>query len=342
MSTVTLYEIAKACEVSQPTVSRILNGSARHSEQTRARVLATADRMGYRVNTAARNTASGRFNAFALLLSEDRASSLLPAGLLAGVQTQMHQLNLNLIVETFSDAALTNPDRVPRLLTQLCADGLLVNYNAHIPAAMVALIERYRLPVTWLNSRHEHDCIYPDDRAAGETATRKLLELGHRRVAFLDYITPNSPEVAHYSGLDRFAGYAAAMKAAGLKPRRIGDQDTFYRGEMIESLSATLRGEDRPTAVVCYRDADARGAVLAATACGLRVPSDLSLITFGAQPIEDIGPRVSFMRLPHETMGRRAVDMLQHRIDHPGDPLPPESVPFTFEQGQTLANVPSA
>ena len=342
MKTVTLYEIAEACKVSQPTVSRILNGSTRHSDATRERVLSTADRMGYRVNTAARNTASGRFNAFALLLSEDQAYSLLPGNLLAGVQTQMHQFNLSLIVETFSDAALTDPNRVPRLLKQLSSDGLLVNYNAHIPAAMVELIGRYQLPAVWLNSRHEHDCIYPDDRAAGETATQKLLDLGHRRVAFLDFITPNRPNEAHYSGLDRFAGYAAAMKTGGLKSRRIGNQHTLHHGGMIESLVEVLRSEDRPTAVVCYSNTEARGVVLAATACGLRVPADLSLVTFGAQPIEDVGPRVSFMRLPHEVMGRRAVEMLQHRINHPGDPLPPEPVPFTFGQGQTLADVPSA
>ncbi len=342
MNTVTLYQIAEACEVSQPTVSRILNGSTRHSDATRERVLAAADRLGYRVNTAARNTASGRFNAFALLLSEDRASSLLPSGLLSGIQAGMRERELNLIVETFSDAALTAPDRVPRLLKQLSSDGLLINYNAHIPAAMVALIEQYRLPSIWLNSRHAQDCIYPDDRAAGETATTQLLDRGHRRVAFLDFITPNRPAEAHYSGLDRFAGYAAAMKRAGLRPLRIGDQGTFYRGGMIKTLIEVLRKDNRPTAVVCYRDAEARGVVLAATATGLRVPDDLSIITFGANVIEDVGPRASFMRLPQEAMGLRAVEMLQHRIDHPGDPLPPEPVPFTFELGQTLADVPSA
>ncbi len=339
MAQVTLQHIADACRVSQPTVSRILNGSAGHNEQTRQRVLQTADRMGYRVNTAARNTASGRFNAFALLLAETRSSSMLPAGLLAGLQAQMHQLKLNLILETFSDAALTDPDRVPRLLTQLCADGLLVNYNAHIPAEMIQLIGRYRLPAVWLNSRHDHDCVYPDDRAAGQTATQHLLDRGHRRIALLDFITPNRPAEAHYSGLDRFAGYAAAMKAAGLRPRRTGDQDTFYGGRMIEELVQLFQAEDRPTAAVCYCGTEARGAVLAATTRGLRVPNDLSLITFGDRPIEDMGPKVSYLRLPHQTMGRRAVQMLKHRLDHPGDPLPPEPVPFTFQQGQTLADV---
>lgn len=341
MSSITTYQIAEACGVSQPTVSRVLGGSTRHSEATRDRVLAAAERLGYRVNTAARTTASGRFHAFALLLSEDQASSLLPAGVLRGIQQAMRERSLNLIVETFSDAALTDPTRVPRLLTQLSSDGLLINYNAHIPTGMLELISRHHLPAVWINSQHTYDCVYPDDLAAARDATVALLERGHRRIAFACFErTSDNPQ--HYSVEDREGGCWRAMAERGLRPLLVGHAEQRAKGRIVEVMREVLRHPDRPTAILAYSEMDAGASLAAAWLEGLRVPADLSIVTFAERAIDDLGPMLTTMKLPQSIVGRRAVEMLETKIQAPGQSLPPVAVPFTFEQGQTLADVPSA
>ena len=67
---------------------------------------------------------------------------------------------------------------MPRLLTEACSDGLLIDYTHAIPPALLALIERHRIPAVWINSRQPLDCVRPDDEAAGYDATRRLLERG--------------------------------------------------------------------------------------------------------------------------------------------------------------------
>ncbi len=333
---VTSQQIAEDCGVSRPTVSRVLNGSSVYSDETRSRVFKAAQRLGYRVNTAARSTASGRFDAVALLLSESYADSLLPGQLLRGIQAGLKDLNKHLMVETLGDDALTDPARVPKLLRELCSDGLLVNYNAHIPAKMVELIKQYGLPAVWINSQHDTDCIYPDDRLAGAELTRQVIEAGHCNIAYIDFITPATAE-AHYSGIDRHTGYADVMTRAGLQPRRFGNQKLLYSGQAVQALHELLASDDRPTAVVCYSDDDARRVMLAAAANGLQVPRDLSVVCLAGDQVLDAGLYLTSMLLPHFAIGQGAVEMLAEKCRKPAGALPPRCVPFVKQAGQTLA-----
>ena len=78
----------------------------------------------------------------------------------------------------------------------------------------------------WVNAKFEVDCVYPDDYGAAKSATRQLIELGHRRIAFVHFINPlfgatfeESRPRFHYSVEDRAFGYRDAMREAGLSPR---------------------------------------------------------------------------------------------------------------------------
>jgi LacI family transcriptional regulator len=218
------------------------------------------------------------------------------------------------------------------------SDGLLVNYNWQIPERMSQLIEDYEIPSIWVNCKRDRDCVYPDDFDAAKRLTELLLARGHRRVAYADfhYDFEAEAEEEHYSKPDRWAGYVAAMRQAGLPPRRIDTGGSPHRNRSTYEFWANagntpLAAADRPTAIIEY-GGSAGAVALAARALGLRIPEDLALATFGEGERAFVhGLQVPSMLLPHEALGRKAVEMILEKIEHPTAPLEPVSVPFRLD-----------
>ena len=348
MAMVTLQDIAKAANVSTNTVSRALQPGTHYKRPTfarRARQIQTlATQMGYRPNASARATREGRCNAFALLQSTEQAHSVLPDAMLSGIHQAMEPRGLHLVVSRLPDAKLTAEGYVPKILRETAADGLLVNYSANIPGQMIALINRHHIPSIWINSQQPADCVYPDDLAASKQATRRLLELGHRRVTYIDYTQSLLRAAAHYSNIERRGGYDHVMLNAGLTPRYMGSVEAL--GELLRvhrELVAVLSTPDRPTAVVCYGPREARSVAAAALTLGLILPRDLSIVMFADNgAYDEMGLHFATMVLPEVEIGRAAVAMLEQRIDQPDAPQPAVALPFDFKPEQTLAPPPSA
>ena len=176
MDRVTLKMVAERARVSSPTASFILNPQSNRkgcfTAATCEKVEAAAIALGYRRNGAAHSTATGRFNCVDLLLSRESVRSIVPLGLIEGVEAELAAAGQRLLISRLPDTELTDARKVPRLLQDLSSDGLLINYNSHVPPAMERLIGRFRLPAVWINSLHEADCVRPDDYAAGRDLTR--------------------------------------------------------------------------------------------------------------------------------------------------------------------------
>jgi LacI family transcriptional regulator len=338
----TIQEIADAAGVSAMTVSRVLNTDVvyrRPTFATRAsKIRNIAKQMGYRPNASAQAVRSGRFDSIALLLGSNPIFSMMPEGLMPGIQAEIDARDLHLVVGSLSDEVLTSEREVPKLLRRLTSDGLLVNYNANIPPEMVRLIHSYRLPSVWINSKHEADCVYPDDYGAGAAATRRLLELGHQKIVFVSFGNDTPP--AHYSAVDRFEAYSQVMREAGLQPRRVGHPLVWDRGEIVSSMRELFQSADRPTAAIAYNDIDARATLVGAWRAGLEVPRDLSVITFHGGLLDDLGVKIDLYKLPEYEMGRIAVSMLIEKIASPERPLPPRLMPFTWLAGRSIGPAP--
>jgi LacI family transcriptional regulator len=341
---VTLQHIADRVGVSAPTVSQILSPTSKRAglfaDSTRDRVRKAADELGYRANAAARSTATGRFGAVTLLLSQHDNRSQLPPRLLDGIDEALAGLGLHLMVARLPDAKLTDADAMPKLLRELTSDGLLINYNAHIPPRMIDLIRQYSLPSVWINSKHEHNCVYPDDEQAGYDATRLLLDAGHTRVAFVDYTYGPSPKRCHYSNTDRRAGYRRAMDEAGLEPRLICGDDNIRLENRIPFTRDWLDADDCPTAVVCYTHHESTAILVACDRTGRRVPDDLSITVVHDEPVTHYDVRVPTAKLPEREIGKQAVAMLHQRIQHPSRAAEPVVVPLDFLQTEHVARLP--
>jgi len=274
---------------------------------------------------------SGRFGTVGLLQSEDAAYSILPRGLLSGIHDALAEHDLRLLLTIFPDSKLTDEGFVPKILRESSCDGLVINYNAAIPPRLVELIRQHRVPAVWVNSKHESDCVFPDDSRAGREATEHLLALGHRRVAYVDVCTPN-----HYSGDDRLAGYREAMTAAnrpcievrqGLAP---SGRFAFLLGWLSAQPAAA-----RPTAAVTYNAEHAATLLQAAVAAGIRVPDQLSIVTVHTEVPVEMGMHLDTMVLPEYDLGCEAVRMLLAKVDEPSRSFAPLPLSLRFARGAT-------
>jgi LacI family transcriptional regulator len=213
-------------------------------------------------------------------------------------------------------------------------DGLLINYTQQIPPEMSEMIERNHVPAVWINSQRAKNCVYSDDYSAACTATEYLLQMGHRRIVYGTH--PNS---VHYSVVERQNGYADTMRKARLEPRILQAQRKYWISAEQWLLLAqrwTIQ-KHRPTAIMTYGDDAALAARYALQQAGLRVPQDVSIVTFSERIVDEAYWPMTTCRVPEYEIGRHSVEMLLERIQNPQVNLPARKLPFTFHPENSSA-----
>ena len=334
----TVKDVAALAGVSPITASRALANSPLVTEPTRRKVLAACRQCGYRPHAGARALRSRRFNMVGLLLST--AHAYVPQALLAGIADTLEARGIGLRVMRLGDEQLTDPEFAPRVLEERMVDGLLINYCVQIPDRLVRQIRGHRLPSVWINIKEESDCVYPDMAAGAQTAVRHLLDLGHRRIAYVDFVNDiSNPRGCHYSVGDAWAGCRQAVERAGKDATLMHLDRQAVAHEGRQALSeAFLARQDRPTALLAAASNPALTCLHAALALGLDVPGDLSIATFhDADVCNETGVTFATVALPERHVGETAVAMLLEKIRQPGAPLPSIALPTTFTPGLTCA-----
>ncbi len=210
---------------------------------------------------------------------------------------------------------------------------------------MLDMINQHSVPSIWINSKQEHDCVHPDDIEAGQRATEHLLKLGHRRIAFICYSGIN-----HYSVTDRLCGYEQVMSQTGFKPQVIlpencdvalADGGAIPRKDRRAVTKRLLSAPDRPTAIITNGRTTATPIYCVAIAMGLKVPENLSIVTFSDKLENETDMAITTWLTPFYEMGRVSVEMLLGKIANPTRLLPFRALEFGFAEGQTCAPSPS-
>ena len=315
---VRLVDVAQRAGVSTSTASVVLNGKAeRIPDATRQRILDAAEDLHYRGNAMARSLRTQRSMTLALI-SDEVATQPYAGALIKGAQEAAWAARYVLVVAE----TMGNPDRERQTIEELSyrqLDGIVYGAHFHqvisppaIPAETPTVLVDARDPEASLTS------VVPDEVQGAYDAVTHLVEAGHTRIGYLQNFT-DIPA----TGL-RLEGYERALKDAGLEldPALIGETVPENRAVSVEATIALLEQPDRPTALFCFSDRAAAGAYAAARTLGLRIPEDLSIVGFDNLELIAgwLDPGLTTMQLPHEAMGRWAIERLIRLIDDPATP----------------------
>ena len=277
-ASVTMSDVARMAGVSESTVSRALSGSPLVSDATRERVGALARQAGYLVNEQASNLARGQTRTIEVMFP-------IEAGTLQHVSDPFFVDMLAALTDALAghgyDALLTrsppwDAERPGCAYLGGRAGGVIFVGQGRHADAIDAFARQHRRVVTWGAVRPEQTaCVVGSDNAGGaRAATRHLLGLGRRRVAFMGDRT--LPEIAQ-----RYAGYAGALAEAGLAldPALVFDAPFDVAG--ARAAAAPLAGlADRFDGLVAASDMIALAAIAALRDGGVSVPGDVGVVGF--------------------------------------------------------------
>jgi LacI family transcriptional regulator, galactose operon repressor len=330
---VTIKDVAQLSGVSAATVTRALQGHPRVLPETRARVQDAATRLGYRPDHAARALVTGISRTIGLLVPTIRDPYW--AEVAAGIEPRAAQDGFAVLIAS----GYGDPVRAGETLEVLLGnrvDGIIVTTSAGVaeprltppmglPTVVVGLdppvgsleLEGARLaPVpTLLEAAQRHregvglSHVGFDDVAAGEIAARHLIELGHRRIAFL-------AGPATLATVLRIAGVRRVLESAGLGLTAVTQGgDTFEEG--CAAGLELLRAEHDFSAIIAFNDLLAAGVVRAARTLGIDVPGEVSVVGFDDIALAGLfEPALTTVRAPKREMGARAAELLFEHMLH--------------------------
>ena len=313
MAPARLKDVARKANVSVATVSLVLAGKGRISEEVRGRVRNAADTLAYRPRRAVvpRPVAAGSVG---ILCAEDR------------------QYEWNFIRPTILELerALRQRGHVPVLIPDSSrADAEKVVHHVQgsgvvavfclqfSNAAVFTGLKGQGLPVVVVNNSGFQDLVDSvcvDDFQGAYEASRFVLSLGHRSVAFVEYARPESPAVV----ADRFIGFRKALeeRRIGFAPERRITVPFMDEKKLEKRLGTLFSRAEKPTAVFAHDDYLGLYVIDALRRMGLSVPADVSLVAPGdvldySLPLM---PQITTMRIDTTLLGKIAANLMFDRM----------------------------
>lgn len=320
----TIVDVARRAGVSIATVSRVIHHSLLVNETTRARVQQAIAELNYAPNAVARGLVTRRTQAIGLVITS-MADPFFPP-LVDGVEEEALNHGFSVLLCTSNNDPAREMALV-RLLKERRVDAIIVAAS-RVGSLYHEHLQEIKVPLVLINNEQSGaytHTIGSDDVAGGRLATSYLIGLGHRRIAYLH--GPLSKQSNH----DRFRGYEAALHENGLAPAAglTVSGDGLAEGAQ-RAMAMLLRREPPPTAVVCFNDLTAIGALRAVHAAGLAVPASMSVIGYDDIYLAAyIEPPLTTIAQETRELGQRALamalDLLAGR-ETPSVLLPPRLV----------------
>ncbi len=322
-----LKEVAEIAQTSVATASRVMNNTGYISEDTRARVLRAAQTLNYYPNLRAKELRQQRSHFIGLLIPNllntyyttlaDAISQLLAD---RGYQLLLSSTRDDPGIQETTLRQLIGQDVAGLIWVPAAPDKKLLGYlvDQHIPAvAIVRKVEDNLL-----------DTIVFEDFDGSQAGTQHLIDLGHRRIAYI------GGDIKFKSNMDRWQGFLKAIESAGLPVEdnlyKLGTLRATWGAIAVEDL---LRLTDPPTAIFVASNAIMAGVMRILQQNRVRVPEDISLICF-----DDLdwfsfsNPPISAIATSYQRLAEAAIELLQRRIEvHAEMDVPPVEIRIGFE-----------
>ena len=335
----TISDVAARAGVGVGTVSRVLNGRTNVRPLTRAKVLDAIEALKYRPSSLARNLSLRKTHVIGVVVPFFTSPSAVERvrGVASVLASSPYDLMLfDIESEDRREHAFRLFDRGDR------SDGLLL-VSLVPPEDEVERLHAARLPCVLVDAPHPaFPTVVIDDVRGGQLATSHLIDLGHRRIAFMGD-KPSDP-FRFASSSDRTHGYERALEQAGIEVR----PEYVRQGTQVDHLARSiaidlLRLPERPTAIFAASDQQALGVLEAARILGIRVPEELSVVGFDDVEVAAyVG--LTTVRQPLFESGRRGADLLLRLLTEGGEQPPaPQVEQLAVEVGvRSTTAVPAA
>lgn len=314
---ITINEIAEHAGVSRSTVSLVLRGNRRISEDTRNKVNASIGELGYTYNRSAANLRTQSSQAIGLIIND--LTNPFFTELTAAIEETTHAEDFFVYLVQSSE----DPDHQHKLAMSLVEHGVAGLIICPATGSHTETFDRLhalRTPVCiavrpWPDSRF--DFSGPDNFRAAQLATGALVERGHRRIAFLGGQRGNP------SRDDRLAGYFRTLQANGIAfDDELVVDSRPSRTSGISDVEKVLALAQRPTAALCYNDFIAMSVMHGLRAHGLVPGEDMALVGFDGMPETAMSyPTLSTVSLGPRSVGANAATLLMSRIRNPDAPI---------------------
>lgn len=303
----TLRDVAELAGVDPSTVSKVLNeGAISVRPETRERIVEAVAKLGYRPNAHARGLRLQSSGALGLLLPD--ITNPVYAAITRGAMARASDRGYSLLLGEVPGGE--QQSTYERLVLEKHIDGLLIATGRNLPTGFPG-VRRDWVPHVFVNRRVSGAApsVTADDEAAAALAAEVLIAAGHTRLGV----------VAGPSGVDtanrRLTGFRAAVEAAGLPAPRVARDDFRPQGGYA-AMRRLLAGASAPTGVFVSNFLAATGALKAAHELGVRVPEDVSIVSFDESgQAEFTVPALTTVRMPLEEMGAESVDVLIDAIN---------------------------
>jgi DNA-binding LacI/PurR family transcriptional regulator len=310
---VSIKDIAKSAGVSHSTVSRALSNSPLIPAATRRRIERLARKMGYSPNAIARGLVTRRTKTIGVVVTF--IDDPFAAQVVRGIEEMAADNGYRVFLGTSHNDPVREVSLV-QALREWSVEGVIVA-SSRVGALYQPLLTEIGTPIVLINNQNRssrprpgagsgeiHSVVF-DDIRGGELATQYLISQGHRVIAYLggpgDYAENRK----------RLAGYRRALASAHIPfdPALVcsgsGRVDSGILASDLVALPAS------PTAIFCYNDMAAIGAMAALKQAGRRVPEDVSVVGFDDIAFSTyVDPPLTTVHQPKEEMGRIAMQML--------------------------------
>ncbi len=319
---VRMADIAQRLGISVVSVSKGLSGKEGVSDEMRAKILATAQELGYEMPAKTEAAAQRSINIGILVADRHFDESAFYSSLYRSLLNHCAPLGYNCILEIVPAESEQNCI-MPTLLVNRKVDALIFMGELH--RRYISTVLQYGLPFMFLDFYDDTiagDSVLSDNTSGGYQMTEHLLSTGRRRIGFVGSVCATS------SIMDRYLGYCRALLMAGIEPRldwRLEDRDS--EGRLIQ----TKLPEDMPEAFVCNCDEVAFNFVELLHRNGYEVPRDVAVTGYDDYRFSTLcRPQLTSYRIDVDGMAGAVVSQLRRKLNGKQPLAPTTLVPGAF------------
>lgn len=304
--TVKIKDVAKKSGVSVATVSRVLNGGKNVSDEVKEVVQNAIEELGYSPSYIARSLVKKKTNLIGVIVP-DLTSSFFST-ILSSIEENASSNDYNIVVCNIEEN-LDKEFKYLNLFEQMRVDGIIIMHEK-TNTKIKEFINELHIPIIFCSCKGEGTnslSIIVDDYNASYDAAKYLLNLGHKKIA---YIGGDMRDIT--SGQSRYNGYKKALEDYGIS---LDDKYVKYGDYKMNSgynlMNELIKYDPVPTAVFAASDDMAVGALNCIIDNGYRVPEDISIMGFdGSGLTEIVRPKLTSMQQPIREMGAVAIKMI--------------------------------